>query len=77
MYKRQPYTVSTFNAAFLGLQEELVRTREALYDDDPANGADQMLDEAVEAVCGLYKANGEAPLRVQAFGLVHWIERAE
>ena len=72
----EPVVYSSFDAAWMGLVEELVRTRESLYDDNPHNGADKQLQEATDAACDQVKNYGNVPFSILAFDLVHWIERA-
>jgi hypothetical protein len=73
----EPYTVPSHDQAFMCLQEELVRTREALYDDDPNNGADDQLQAASDELCADRKRLGRVTMSIKAFGLIHWICPAE
>jgi len=72
----EPVTYGVFNDAFMGLMEEMTRTRESLFDDD-AREADDLLDNAIEKACQWVKDNPNgAAYSVQLMGLVHWIEPA-
>lgn len=72
-----PVTFGVFSDAFMGLLEEMTRTREALYDDD-AMGADVLLEAAEEDACRWVKDNPKGgAYSIQLMGLVHWIEPAQ
>jgi hypothetical protein len=71
------YTLPSHDAAFMALQEELVHTRESLYDDSDTHNADAQLQDACDTLCLLRKSNGRVTMSVEAFGLVHWICPAE
>jgi hypothetical protein len=72
----EPMTYPVFSMAFLALIEEMTKSREALYDDNTDNGADERLQDAVDAACNELQEHGAGDMSIQLYGLAHCIQRA-